>query len=613
MKYRAGEIRMNQLIHTFGIGSVVDLPRMAVMVMGLHDWDTGRCDTLEEPRLLERVRAILGPQMERLILPPMPEATVPIAGQRGREEQRIGVPVRVFPHWLRCTVCGTLAEVDSDLFKLRSDPYRVDRLRYVHMNCDKANDPTAVPARFLCACTRGHLQDFPWNDFVHQGSSCGAPKLRMVELGASGSTTEIMVKCDSCSKTRNMAQAFDKRRGASWKRCGGAHPHLHLTEHCDEEVSIILLGATNSWFPVTVGSISIPESTDELGQLVEEKWHLLGAVDNPGGIDLFRRVHLLDGLTKYTDAEIFAAIQRRKQRDDEDAAPDPDPKYPEWRVLIDPAAAPESRDFHVRDAGVPEGFGDVIERVVLVKRLREVRALIGFTRIEAPGDYGEAEDVPTAVRVPLLRQAATQVPAAEVRGEGVFLQFAEKPLLDWLARPEVIAHARRFHLAHTAWRAKRGIPDPAQRFPGMRFVLLHSFAHALMRRIAVECGYAAAGLRERIYSRDGGALPSMAGVLIYTSAPDSEGTLGGLVHLGRPDTLRRIIRYAFEDVALCSSDPLCASHQPGPDGLTLHGASCHACLFSPETSCERGNRYLDRAVLLPIFGQADIAFFDEAT
>ncbi len=608
-KHRAGEIRMNQLIHTFGIGSVVDLPRMAVMVMGLNDWDSARCNTLDEPRLLERVRAILGPQMERLILPPMPESTSPMPGQRSPEEQRIGVPVHVFPHWLRCTVCGTLAQMDGGLFDLRSDPYRVDKLRYVHVNCSKAQEPTAVPARFLCACRRGHLQDFPWNDFLQHTPGCNGPKLRMVELGASGSTTEIFIKCDDCGQTRSMAQAFEKRRGAPWKRCGGAHPHLHSMEQCDEEVSIILLGATNSWFPVTVGSISIPERVDELEQMVEEKWSFLSKVKNVDGVELLRGADKLNDCAQYSDAEIFDAIQRRKQRDDEEAAPDPDPKYPEWRVLINPAAAPESRDFHVRDAGVPAGFGDVIERVVLVKRLREVRALIGFTRIEAPGDFGEAEDVPAAVRVPLLRQAATVVPAAEVRGEGLFLQFAEQPLMAWLARPAVKAHGRRFHEAHTAWRAKRGIPDPEGKFPGMRFVLLHSFAHALMRRIAVECGYAAAGLRERLYVRDEEGLPPMAGVLIYTSAPDSEGTLGGLVHLGRPDTLRRILRYAFEDVALCSSDPLCASHQPGIDGLTLHGASCHACLFSPETSCERGNRYLDRSLLIPTLERIDAAFF----
>ena len=101
----------------------------------------------------------------------------------------------------------------------------------------------------------------------------------------------------------------------------------------------------------------------------------------------------------------------------------------------------------------------------------------------------------------------------------------------------------------------------------------------------------------------------MAGVLLYTAASDSEGTLGGLVSLGEPATLGRILRSTFAAMGVCGSDPLCAEHAPDLDARTLHGACCHACLFSSETSCERGNRYLDRATLVPTFKDADIAFF----
>ncbi len=100
----------------------------------------------------------------------------------------------------------------------------------------------------------------------------------------------------------------------------------------------------------------------------------------------------------------------------------------------------------------------------------------------------------------------------------------------------------------------------------------------------------------------------MAGVLLYTAAPDSEGTLGGLVALGEPAELGFHLRGAIGDAALCASDPLCAEHDPDQDGVTLHAAACHACLFAPETSCERGNRYLDRAVLAELVTGQDIAF-----
>ena len=168
-----------------------------------------------------------------------------------------------------------------------------------------------------------------------------------------------------------------------------------------------------------------------------------------------------------------------------------------------------------------------------------------------------------------------------------------------------------FFESHKKWRQARWIEPPEQGFPGMRYVLIHTFAHALMRQLSLECGYAADSIRERLYVRppemEGGP---MAGVLIYTSAADSEGTLGGLVSLGRPDTLARHIGQALEAARLCASDPLCAERLPSQTGRTLHAAACHACLFALETSCERGNKYLDRSTLVQTVEHYDLAFFE---
>src|SRR5207253_3192030 len=122
-------------------------------------------------------------------------------------------------------------------------------------------------------------------------------------------------------------------------------------------------------------------------------------------------------------------------------------------------------------------------------------------------------------------------------------------------------HDRLFNEAHRRWRQARRL-DPNQGYPGLRYVLLHSFAHALIRQLALECGYSMASIRERIYALestdDDGP---MAGVLLYTAAADSEGTLGGLVSLGRPDELGRHIDAALEAMGLCASDPHCAEHR----------------------------------------------------
>jgi len=239
--------------------------------------------------------------------------------------------------------------------------------------------------------------------------------------------------------------------------------------------------------------------------------------------------------------------------------------------------------------------------VVLVPRLREVSALYGFTRIDSP-----EWDILSTDRdriVPIAREAPSWVPCAQTRGEGIFLRFSEERLAAWEKQAGIVARGRILTGGHDKWRAARRL-TPGE-WPGVRYVLLHTFAHALIREFALECGYSASGIAERIYASAGDA--PMAGIMLYTAAPDSEGTLGGLVALGKRDRLGSLIEQALDAARLCTSDPLCADHDPRDRG-DLFGAACHACMFASETSCERGNHYLDRALLVDTVAGARIGF-----
>ena len=139
-----------------------------------------------------------------------------------------------------------------------------------------------------------------------------------------------------------------------------------------------------------------------------------------------------------------------------------------------------------------------------------------------------------------------------------------------------------------------------------RFVLLHTFAHLLINQLVQDCGYGSASLRERIYSADGDS--PMAGILIFTAAGDSEGTMGGLVRMGQSDRLEEVIRRALEKARWCSTDPVCIeSKGQGPDNCNL--AACHSCALLPETSCEEQNRLLDRGVVIGTIEKPGLGFF----
>jgi hypothetical protein len=119
----------------------------------------------------------------------------------------------------------------------------------------------------------------------------------------------------------------------------------------------------------------------------------------------------------------------------------------------------------------------------------------------------------------------------------------------------------------------------------------------LNNQFVFECGYSTASLRERLYVSADASEP-MAGILIYTAAGDSEGTLGGLVRLGRGERLGPVVRRALSRASWCSADPVCSENLGGQGSRQANLAACHACILLPETSCETINQGLDRAMIV---------------
>lgn len=616
-----GELRPSQLVFTFGVGAMVDLPSLSVLIMGLNDWKENDCHPLNDRRLLAAVQNRLGNQVKKLVHPPFApdEAT---AGAR-----TLGVPVAAFPRWMRCPYCNTLATVDGGVFKLVKDPYRPERTRYVHENCSKAKRPTALPVRFVLACSNGHLADFPWIDYVHGASTpCQPSQLKLYEVGASGEATNIFVECTTCHKKKPLAPAlgsYDEEdpnpnaQQGGWP-CPGHHPHLRSKENCSERARVILLGASNGWFPVVYSGLALPEKLNSVESLIALNW---------AQIEAFQSLEQVKGMfalppsmmPQLTDLRelgpeiVWNGIVARREALGQPVAEDAeDLKTPEWQLFSAENPNRDERDFKTERTDPPMGFEQFIERTVLVHKLREVRALVGFTRVESAGDGDDYNDLSPNRCVRLRREPPSWVPATEVRGEGIFVQFSEKEIARWLSKPGVEALEKQFLQSHCRWREMRKLERPYQTgFPGLKYVLIHSFSHALLREISLECGYTAASIRERIYCRHEGDVGGpMAGLLLYTAAADSEGTLGGLVSLGEPRRLGQILSQALESMRICTSDPLCSEHEPSKDGRTIHAACCHGCLFSAETSCERGNRYLDRSVLMNTFAKSGRHFFD---
>ncbi|MGI8809951.1 MAG: DrmB family protein [Acidimicrobiales bacterium] len=601
---RVGSIRPSQAVHSYGVGSLIDLPSLSVMVGGLDRWDITRQAVVTEDRLLDAVRGRVGPQVEVLrALPAEPQTT----NNPYDDWARVGVPVTVFPRWLRCTACNRLFPVSSGALKLDHNPYRIDWTRYTHPNCDRAKrPPPAVPARFVAGCAEGHLDEFPWVRFAHDGKpTCSNPILRVNDVGSGGRATDLLVTCLSCDARSTLAKAFGPVATEMMPRCRGRHPHLGLaTEPCTEQLRTMVLGASNLWFNASVSVLSLPAGGGSLGQLVYDHWAAFAKMPVKEVLTyaLSSDRALAAAFAGYDLDEVWDAVEARRAG----SAPPSgvDVRAPEWAALTAGSQGQTSPHFEAEPVDAPAELSTSLAGVTLAHRLRVVTALYGFTRISA----GEPGDGRAVVRLE-AKGAPTWVPVVENRGEGILVRLHEAAVQAWESTafddPLFVAMRR----AHREWRQARSL-DPNEGWPGERFVLLHSLSHALINELAIECGYSSASISERIYSRGPHEGPTpMAGILLYTSAPDAEGTLGGLVHLGQASELGPILGRVLDRAGLCSSDPLCADHEPAAATSAIHGAACHACLLVAETSCERGNRYLDRSVLVDTFRHAGLGFF----
>lgn len=588
------QLRLSQVVTTFGPGAMVDLPDASVIIGGLDHWnyDRSQLPTVEEPRLVSKLRTLLG--VETLTL-----RTPPPANNQDYGFHPDVVAWR-FPEWFIVQ-------------NPQITPNKYRRRRLVHLNSlegmkfrdEDRKKYAVVPVRFVRACRRGHVGDIDWKSFVH-GASSGCPRnLWIEERGTSGDMDEIWVVCE-CKAERAMSQAVRTELHALGS-CNGSRPWLGAgtRESCGEPNRLLIRSASNAYFGQLMSVISIPDTRRPVDDAVRSLWEdfLVDVEDSDDLPRMRRKPTVAAGLQGFSDEEVLAAIGRMRSGD---VATERSVKEVEFEAL---AEAKEELGSDVPDGyffarSLPRDtwaapWMDSVERVVLVHRLREVIAQVGFTRFEAAGPDIQGELALDVQRAPLAIDTSW-LPAVENRGEGIFLLFNAKAVNDWAKKPDVSRRGIQLLEGYKLWKDEKGI---SRDFPGLPYYLLHSLSHLLLTVISLDCGYPASSLRERVYvGRD------RYGILIYTGSSDAEGTLGGLVQAGRE--IKRYMLLALERGKLCSNDPICAQHAPvSLDQQPLLGSACHGCLLVAETSCEQSNSYLDRSLVVQTIEGSGAEFF----
>jgi hypothetical protein len=616
------KLRSSQAISPFGVGAIVDFKRQSLMAASTQFWNIDKCREIHDERL-ERVLNV-----DTFYIP-----------ENLDEDKKYGFPFVNFPEWYFCPSCRkfkSLLEWEKEfIIQPQNDKCEV----MIEPKCTTCKNIDLVPARIVCVCNEGHITDFPWIAWVHYKSNrkiCDKPQLKISTLGSTTGLEGIRIECEHCKASASLQGSFKKgafeniiknlnnlgnEKMANCFKCDGNMPWNLSKENCKSKEGLVVVqrGASNVYYSKVISSIVIPPYSNKLSCDIDQNKTYREIVQDVADLDedetceeflnekyVKKKIKRIAEALRFDFEEVTKIICRKLLKDENNIYSELTYKTEEYKAITGQIEIEEEfgADFKLKKLDIKSYDLDFLSEVILVEKLREVRALVGFTRVLPPDNkhFDDNNDLKEAKLVSTKQK--NWYPAYEVRGEGIFIEFDYEKLSEWASDKEVINRAAIISVRNEIQLSKRG-KEPRNITP--EFIVLHTFAHLLIRQLSFDCGYSSASLRERIYfSNDENNIP-MSGILIYTASGDSEGTLGGLIRQGYPDRLPQIILKALLNAAWCSNDPICIeSKGQGRDSLNL--AACYSCSLISETSCEEFNSLLDRGLLIGTLNNKKVGY-----
>lgn len=654
---KKNNVRSSQLLSPFGVGQIVNFPKeLSLMVCGLNLWD----EKIKQGEINRGIDSIdkrelhfSEPRLEKVLdveyfVKPFEYKTA------GNKNNYLEIPAVRFPGWHYCTnhKCGrmTLVPLSQADEKIECISCWDGKSKYKW----KMN-----PVRFVAACPKGHIQDVPFKEWVHNGVVPNDGKQHEISYhtgGGSGDLGSIYMKC-TCGERRSLAglmnirkddvsvfdsalariglnkeddQKFDsqnsndKSKNPLGQFCKGHKPWLGIegiknAKDCNNHLQVLIRGASNVHFSEIQSAIYLPSSSEDSNEYVNK-------VIDEKGIDALRDYyeteksgtpilsiilsdHSFVKIGLISKEELLSGVIAElsledPEKEDLELAPELKLRFEEYNYIL------KGRDSENSDLKALvktfAGYDDqaILEKyfdcVVLIEKLKETRVFKGFSRINPMNE---------TVKKDLSSKPVKWLPAVEVYGEGIFLKFNDEIVDDWLKEhgPKHEGIIKRYHFSMLK---RRPQDEPKNINPF--FVVMHTFAHLLIKKLCFDCGYGSSSLREKLYFSDDPE-SRMNGILIYTSSGDSEGSLGGLVRQGNKANLGPLIKNAIAEAEWCSADPVCSdigkTNGQGPDNV--NGAACHNCCIVPETSCEEFNMLLDRTTVIGTLEDKETGFFDD--
>lgn len=569
--------RSSQLISPFGPGAIIEIGDESLILADTSNW----------PKNLTKIK------LDRLAK----EAGVwslkkpPVVGRKSDEISTHNALMTIrFPQWMFCPRCRKMIRWTLDEGKRNSDGIPV-------CSNSACQNKVLVPMRFVAACNHGHLQDVPWDYWAHRPEKkCEQPDLYFKSNPKKGSGLDALyIECKNPEcKAQNSLRDLMGKTALKYLNCSDSQPgKRNDNRKCSETLQVFQRGASNLYYHIVRSALDIPYEEVSRGNdvynLIKQSRDfnpLLSALEEnkKNRIDFYAN-EIADEFSLTIDEVMKACTSKEKEQRTFKIPEETDLRVAEWEILSsDDIENKQTSTFKAKISNwnISETFGfeKILKRVVLLDKLREVRAFCGFERVTPDGHVVQPESS--------LDPFSSWLPATEVYGEGIFLEFNQDYLYAWEQRlPEIIKKRLKELKQRHGSSSSTYLPVPE-----IKLLILHTLAHLLIRQLSFESGYSSGSLRERIYASE-----NQAGLLIYTADGDSEGSLGGLVQQGEVNRLFPAILAALETANWCSNDPVC-SEMDAPGVMGLNKAACHSCTLVSETSCEYNNLLLDRTLLI---------------
>lgn len=615
-------LRRSQLISPFGTGALVDINNETIMLADSEYWDYSNSNKIHDVRLEQAMNAV------GFIEPPVSDQGT--------------IKGKIFPQWYYSPQSREMLPISEWRKMIPRQRRRNDTDKFNRRPYDpRSPHVELIPARIICVCGNGHVQDFPWLDWPHKGMERQEYAKHHVSLKSSGSSSKFSdyyVICNDCGR-REKLNVFNKDIFQKQLKDRGIQCHGKLVwkqgdqaSKCNAPLQVAMKSATNLYFPNVISSVNIPFEQDQTLELLQKKSSadyeaLLQQIfkfDEADRVNKIKKDSTIDTRIKLNADNLEGIVNQEEIKQALISKFSVDKvnttmgyRREEFEVLSGRKGyTNKNKRFQIQvidkdnfNLEKTSYFTDLIDKITLIHQLEVIRVLRGYSRIN-PTDNEQIKEMvlegnesPESAKEVSLRRSDGRYVGMSSLGEGFFIELSAKKIQRWLSD---FSESNTFSIIKDK-ESKVAFDDDLQ-FVDPAYYLLHTLSHLIIRELNFNSGYSSASLKERLYFSNSAEQENMYGILIYTSSSDAEGTLGGLVKQGVPATFFKILENAISKARWCSFDPICIS-SPGQGRNSLNGAACHACALISETSCEKMNLFLDRRVLVGEYGHPEVGFF----